>query len=81
MTSPTPLKGTDLVDCARANAKQGVETSAKLCGYGEDTKSFMQELDKACQQMGVQISDLVPQDTPLPRTDGRVIAPDTPSEL
>ncbi|MGB7439648.1 MAG: hypothetical protein WA919_01145 [Coleofasciculaceae cyanobacterium] len=81
MTSPKPLKGTDLVDCARANVKQGVETSAKLCGYGEDIESFRQELDIACQQMGVQISDLVPPDSSPLKTDGRVIAPDTPSEL
>ena len=28
MASPTPLHDTELVDCARANANQGIETAA-----------------------------------------------------
>ncbi len=45
MPSPTPLKGTDLVDCAKANAKQGIETAAFLCGYGTDLNTFRQETE------------------------------------
>jgi hypothetical protein len=36
--------GTDLIDCAKANASKGVETAAKRCGYGQDVSTFEQEL-------------------------------------
>jgi len=49
MASPTRLQGTELVDCARANAKQGIETAARQCGYGE-LNTFAQELKQAWQQ-------------------------------
>jgi DNA-binding Xre family transcriptional regulator len=81
MTSPTPLTGTDLVDCAKANAKQGVEVTAKLCGYGEDLKTFTQELEKACEHMGVQVSDLMTQENVFYQKEGTIIAPDTPSDI
>ncbi len=55
MTSPTPLYGTELVDCARANAKHGIKTAAYQCGYEEDIKNFAQELQKACEQMNLQV--------------------------
>jgi hypothetical protein len=58
MTSEQPLKGITLIDCARANAKQGTETAAKLCGYGSDLNRFERELTQACQNMGIQISAL-----------------------
>ena len=80
----TPLTGTTLVDCAKANAKQGIEVAAKQCGYGQDLDRFSQALTQACDEMGIQIeglSDLlVPSNTPLTR-GGEVIAPDTPSDL
>ena len=81
MTSPTPLTGTDLVNCARANVKQGVEITAQLCGYGEDIQTFTQELEKACEAMGVQVSDLITQKNLLSQKQGRIIAPETSSEL
>lgn len=81
MTSPNPLKGTDLVDCARANAKQGVETTAKLSGYGEDINTFMEELEKACQNMGIKVDDIIIQGSSPLETEGRVIAPETATEL
>ncbi|MGB3693220.1 MAG: hypothetical protein WBG70_19385 [Spirulinaceae cyanobacterium] len=84
MAADKPLKGTDLVDCAKANAKQGLEVAAKLCGYGEDLKTFQQELKKACQDMGVdiqQISDLITDQQTVKRTGGIEIAPETPSDL
>ncbi|MDY6937610.1 MAG: hypothetical protein SWY16_08075 [Cyanobacteriota bacterium] len=80
----TPLTGTTLVDCAKANAKQGIEVAAKQCGYGQDLDRFSQALTQACDEMGIQIeglSDLLTRsNTPLPR-EGEVIAPDTPSDL
>lgn len=84
MASQTPLKGIELVDCAKANAKQGLETAAGLCGYGGDTSAFSQELKQACQSIGVDIdelSDLITDQQTVMRDGGVEVAPDTPSEL
>lgn len=85
MASSTPLKGTELVDCARANAKQGIETAANQCGYGEDVNTFAQELKQACEQMNLQVkelSDLITdQEMTLQIGSGEVVAPDSASEL
>ncbi len=85
MASPTPLQGTDLVDCARANAKQGIETAALQCGYGDDVNTFARELKQACEQMNLQVKELseliTDQEMLLQMGSGEVVAPDTPSEL
>lgn len=85
MASPTPLQGTELVDCARANAKQGIETAAYQCGYGNDLNTFAQELKQACEQMNLQVKELseliTDQEKLLQMGEGEVVAPDTPSEL
>jgi hypothetical protein len=85
MVSPKPLHGTDLVDCARANAKQGIETAAYQCGYGEDINTFARELKQACQQMNLQVKELnqliTDQDMILNLGTGEIIAPETSSEL
>ncbi len=84
MASPTPLEGLELIDCARANAKQGIETTANLCGYGSDLNTFRHQLEKACQQMGVEfheLSDLIKDESPLMQMGGEIVAPDTPSQL
>ncbi|MBD2124164.1 hypothetical protein [Trichocoleus sp. FACHB-262] len=84
MASPTPLKGTDLIDCAKANAKQGVETAAHLCGYGSDLNTFERELHQACQDIGVNInelSDLITDQQQLIQFAGNEVAPDSPSSL
>jgi len=85
MASPTPLHGTELVDCARANAKQGIETAAYQCGYGNNLNTFSQELRKACEQMNLQVKELseliTDQDMILELGTGEIIAPDTASEL
>lgn len=84
MAAPTPLKDTDLVDCARANAKQGVTTAAELCGYGNDIKTFQHELKKACDRMGVkfnELSDLITDQEEMLKLGGEIVAPDTASEL
>ena len=85
MASPTRLQGTELVDCARANAKQGIETAAHQCGYGEDLNTFAQELKLACEQMNLQVKELseliTDQEMLLQLGSGEVVAPDTPSEL
>ncbi|MBW4479652.1 MAG: hypothetical protein KME54_23105 [Tolypothrix brevis GSE-NOS-MK-07-07A] len=85
MASPTRLQGTELVDCARANAKQGIETAAYQCGYGEDLNTFARELRQACEEMNLQVKELneliTDQDMILQIGSGEVVAPDTASEL
>lgn len=85
MASSTPLQGTELVDCARANAKQGIETAAYQCGYGEDVNAFAQVLKQACEQMNLQVKELTDlitdQEMILQIGSGEVVAPDTASEL
>ncbi|NJO44038.1 MAG: hypothetical protein HC769_28660 [Cyanobacteria bacterium CRU_2_1] len=84
MSSPKPLMGIELIDCAKANAKQGVTVAAELCGYGENTATFQQELQQACQQIGVEISelsDLITEQQMVRQRGGIEIAPETPSQL
>ncbi len=85
MASPTPLQGTELVDCARANAKQGIEMAAHQCGYGDDISTFAQALKQACEQMNLQVKELseliTDQEMLLQMGKGEVVAPDTASEL
>lgn len=85
MASQTPLKGTELVDCARANAKQGIQTAAHLCGYGDDLNAFAKELRGACEEMNLQVKELselvTDQDMILEIGSGEVVAPETPSQL
>ncbi|MBD2126054.1 hypothetical protein NDI39_07210 [Microcoleus sp. ZQ-A2] len=84
MASSTPLKGLELVDCARANAKQGIETAANQCGYGNDLHTFSQELKKACTDMGVtfnELTDLITDQDSLINTEGEIVAPETESIL
>lgn len=85
MASSTPLQGTELVDCARANAKQGIETAALQCGYGNDLNTFSRELKAACEQMNLQVKELseliTDQEMILQMGTGEIVAPDTASEL
>lgn len=85
MASAKPLLGTELVDCARANAKQGIETAAYQCGYGDDLNTFARQLRQACEEMNLQVKELseliTDQDLILQLGTGEVVAPDTASEL
>lgn len=84
MSAKTPLEGTELVDCARANAKQGSETAAQLCGYGSDLNRFKQAVKQACEQMGVQfneLTDLTKEDSSLVEVEGEIVAPDSAGQL
>lgn len=84
MASPTHLKGLELVDCAKANAKQGIETAAELCGYGDDLRTFSQQLKQACEDMGVtfnELSDLITTQDALIKNEGEIVAPETESIL
>ncbi|QYX30709.1 hypothetical protein [Sphaerospermopsis torques-reginae] len=85
MVSPTQLHGTELVDCARANAKQGIKIAAYQCGYGDDIKTFAEELRIACELMNLKVKELneliTDQDMILKMGTGEIIAPETESEL
>lgn len=84
MASSTPLKDTDLIDCARANAPQGVAIATQLCGYGDDINTFQQELKKACERIGVKfngLNDLITDQQSVIEHGGVEVAPDTASEL
>lgn len=78
-----PLKGIDLLNCAQANAKEGLEASAQQCGYGDNVSQFAAALQEAAREKGLKIeslSDLV--DTkPLQAPTGETIAPDSLSDL
>ncbi|HLO86248.1 MAG TPA: hypothetical protein VK203_14740 [Nostocaceae cyanobacterium] len=85
MVSPNQLYGTELVDCARANAKQGIEIAAYQCGYGDDINAFAEKLRLACEQMNLKVKELneliTDQDAILKMRTGEIIAPETASEL
>jgi hypothetical protein len=54
----SPLSGVVLVDCAKANAKQGAAIAARQCGYGDDIQAFRTSLKQACLEMGIEIDTL-----------------------
>ncbi|AHJ27232.1 hypothetical protein PN465_06565 [Nodularia spumigena CS-584] len=85
MTSPKPLLGTELVDCARANAKQGIKIAAYQCGYGDDVNTFARELRESCEKMNLKVKELneliTDQDMILELGTGEIVAPETASEL
>lgn len=79
-----PLTGLNLIDCAKANSKQGLEVAAQQCGYGEETENFIEKLQAACQEIGVDIQELSDLITERQRTNkipGVTIAPDSASDL
>lgn len=60
-----PLQGAELISCAKANAKHGVASTAKVCGYGDDHEAFERNLKQACEEARIHIQslgDLVNQD-------------------
>jgi hypothetical protein len=58
MASPHPLTGLELIDCARANAVQGLDVACELCGYGNDIPAFQQQLRQAFADIGLDYQDL-----------------------
>ncbi|MGL4883669.1 MAG: hypothetical protein ACRC8K_21810 [Waterburya sp.] len=81
------LQGIELINCAKANAKQGIEVAAKQSGYEQNINLFQDNLHKACQKIGVNINefeDLI-TDQEIAKTTRSMteieIAPETNSEL
>jgi len=63
MAATQPLEGMELVSCAKANARYGLDNAAEQCGYS-DVKEFARVLKDTCDRMGVdisQMSDLITQ--------------------
>ncbi|MGB5713509.1 MAG: hypothetical protein WBM44_21690 [Waterburya sp.] len=58
LSGKMPLSGIDLIDCAKANAPSGLETTAMLCGYGSDVSGFQAAVQQACSQLGLNIKSL-----------------------
>lgn len=84
MASPAPLKGTDLIDCAKANASKGIEVAAQRCGYGEDLATFERELKQAGNYIGVEIhsfGDLSTDQQKREQEPGIEVAPESPTQL
>ena len=84
MASPTPLQGTELIDCATANAKESIEVAADLCGYNGDIVTFDRELQAAAHQMGIKIhgfQDLIKKAEVSAQPQGEIVAPDSATEL
>lgn len=79
------LQGIELIDCAKANAKQGTAIAAERCGYDNNIGLFIENLTKACQQIGVnfsEIEDLI-TDQQIAKEKSKVVevAPDTNTQL
>ena len=66
-----------MIDCARANAPQGLAVTTQLCGYDGDTAAFESALQVAAQEMGLAIASL-PE---LIQHKGLDVAPDSLSSL
>lgn len=79
------LQGIELINCAKANAKQGVTVAAQQSGYDENVSLFIENLNKACQQIGVNINELddLITDQQIAQENRKVmdISPDTNSKL
>jgi hypothetical protein len=57
MESSKPLKGLELIDCARANGNESIAIAAERCGYSNNTEMFEEELEKAGEAIGVEIQN------------------------
>lgn len=83
MTTPAPLEGIELIDCARANGDDGIEVAAERCGYGDDLETFEAELKKACLAIGVEFNSFndILKSTDSSKDAGTIVAPDSPTQL
>jgi hypothetical protein len=83
MASSTPLHGTELIDCAQANAKEGILVAAHQCGYSNNIDTFQHELKVALEHIGIKnkdFEDLVEMVALEPNSEFQ-IAPDTATNL
>ena len=85
MTANQRLTGLELIDCAKANAPQGLEVAARQSGYGDDVQAFQTTLKQACATIGVHIDelrDLITEQAIAKEGKGGIeVAPDTDGQL
>ncbi len=84
MAANQPLTGIALIDCAKANAAQGLAVATNLCGYGDDVSSFQQALSQAGEDMGVtldELKDLITDQSVAKLGGGTEVSPDSLSDL
>lgn len=84
MTTPEILYGTELVDCAKANGKYGIEVTAERSGYGNNVEKFEAELKQACEHIGISYTNFDNFLTPSTKSledVGEIVAPETPNQL
>jgi len=53
-----PLTGEELINCAKANASQGIKTVAQLCGYASDVEGFRSAVQEQMDEMGIESESL-----------------------
>lgn len=81
--SSDPLRGTELVDCARANRDKDIETVAQRCGYSQ-IDAFEHELKQACDALGIEIQgfgDFIALPDRPHHSTGIEVAPESPTQL
>jgi hypothetical protein len=85
MASSSPLTGVILIDCARANASEGLAITAQQCGYGNDIPSFQAALTAACNAMNISVQDIedlaAAEQSQWHPEPGVEFSPDAPGEL
>ncbi|MEM6424475.1 MAG: hypothetical protein AAGF66_09445 [Cyanobacteria bacterium P01_H01_bin.119] len=88
MSATEPLMRSALIDCAKSNAKFGLATAAKHCGYGEEIEQFQAALRSACKDMGVEpqsLNDLMVLEAKQGHSSGAdfgiEVGPDSPDSL
>lgn len=84
MAANQPLTGIALIDCAKANAPQGVEVAARLCGYDTNIAGFQTALKEAGKDMGItltEVEDLITDQYIAKHNNVLEVAPDSPENL
>lgn len=53
-----PLTGEALINCAKANAYQGITAVTQLCGYASDVDGFRSAVKQQMDEMGIESESL-----------------------
>jgi hypothetical protein len=51
LSGESPLKGEELINCAKANTSGGVKMAAELCGFAGDIERFQSALKNTVQEL------------------------------
>jgi hypothetical protein len=82
MSNAVPLKGLDLIDCAKASSKEGINAATYQCGYGENIDAFEAELQTACEAVGIDFRGFfMLSSSSSEQEPGLIIAPDADGNL